>query len=67
MAPKKPKTTPKQAKLVEGVVLYFGLPRDSAPILRSEVNEGCALSPQMFKRLQRRLLRGSSKAQYENL
>lgn len=55
MPPRKPtKTTLKQEKLVEGVALYFGLPRDAHPVLRSEVNEGCVLSPEMFKYLRRR-------------
>lgn len=54
MPSKKPKTTPKQAKFVEGVALYFGLPRDAYPVLRSEVNEGCVLSPAMFKLINRR-------------
>lgn len=55
MSPRKPpKTTLKQEKFVEGAALYFGLPRDAYPILRSEVNEGCVLSPEMFKRLHRR-------------
>ena len=51
---KKPKTTLKQEKFVEGVALYFGLPRDSHPVLRSEVGEGCTLSPEMFKLMCRR-------------